>query len=196
MRFLFIIFYSSILINSAYGQTPVSKHKKQIDVPWDLTCVHRNIYSLDLRLKKYPFNIADTVKLVSFRYHNNNYPIQKGHITSDSLIEEKILNSEEIGNLTDILYNYVPRKESNFGSETQCFFPRNAVLFIDKHGMVKEFVLICFHCSRFESSSDNWWDWTNCDQKSEKIHQFFISAGIKFGTDKSIMEYPGESDDN
>jgi hypothetical protein len=144
--------------------------------------------------------VSDTIILVSFRYHKNNYPINQHHISFDSIIEKRVLNKAEIGQLTDILYNNVAKKHGNIGSVNMCFFPRNAIpwsgiytiLFIDKTGQLREYVLLCFHCDRYEPSSDGIWLWDPCNQKLEMIHRFFISAGIKFGTDRSIQEYPGE----
>lgn len=124
----------------------------------------------------YPFNISDTVKLVSFRYHNNNQ-------------------------FTDVLYNNVTKNfgKSNaihIGSVSQCFDPRNAVLFIDKTGKLKAYVLICFHCRRFLQNPEKpGWNWDFCDQKFEMIRQFFISTGIRYGTDLSVNEFPGELDE-
>ena len=162
----------------------------------DENCIYRNKYTETERLKFYPFNVSDTIKLISFRYHNNNYPINKDHITIDSLVEEKTLSKEEVARLTDILYNNVPRRPGNIHAILECFEPRNAVLFIDKSGKLKEYMLICFHCRRFESSSsEKFGEWDICNQKSEMIRKFFVSAGMKFGTDLSISEYPGECDD-
>ena len=69
-----------------------------------------------------------------------------------------------------------------------CFYPRNAILFIDKTGKLREYLLLCFHCYRYESSSDNIMLWDPCNQKIEMIRRFFVSAGIKYGPDLK-MEY-------
>ena len=173
---------------------PIPTHKVPKD-GYDRDCVHRNLYTETQRSHFFPFNVADSVKLVSFRYHNNNYPVRKDHIISDSLIEQRLLTKSEVNQLTDLIYNYGPKKKHDINYVTECFWPRNAVLFIDKSGQLRAYMLICFHCRRYENSTDNMWPWNDCDQKSEMIHQFFISAGIKFGTDLTIEEYPGECDD-
>jgi hypothetical protein len=111
------------------------------------------------------------------------------------LIEVKGLSKTETNNLKDILYNIFYRKQHNYCSMTQCFFPRNAILFYDKLGHLKEYILICFHCSMQEVSSNKIYFGSNCIQKMDNLQQFFISSGLKFGTDKTIELYPGEISD-
>jgi hypothetical protein len=64
---------------------------------------------------------------------------------------------------------------------------------LDKFGRLKEYILICFHCDRHEESSGkiNYGD--ECIQKIEKLREFFVSRGLKFGTDTAIDAYPGEN---
>ena len=59
------------------------------------------------------------------------------------------MTKTETNELTDILYNNFYKKLPNYGTLTQCFFPRNAILFLDKSGYLKEYILICFHCDSF-----------------------------------------------
>jgi len=181
----------------AMGQIspPPGPHHRTPKEGYDRDCVHRNIYTETHRSHFFPFNVADSVKLVSFRYHNNSYPIKKGYIINDSLIEQRLLTKSEVNQLTDIIYNTGVKKNNGIASLTECFWPRNAVLFIDKSGQLRAYVLICFHCNRSENSNDGMRPWDDCYQKSEMIHQLFISAGIKYGTDLTISNYPGECDD-
>ncbi len=190
-----LVFIVSTLGSSicGYAQSPPGAPPE--GAGFDKTCVYRRKFSESERLKFYPFSVADTIKLISFRYHDNNYPISKEHITNDSLVEEKTLSKEEVAKLTDILFNNVAKRPGNIRSVSDCFEPRNAVVFIDKSGKLKEYMLICFHCRRFESSSpEKFYTWNICDQKSEMIRKFFVTADVKFGTDLSISEYPGECD--
>jgi hypothetical protein len=172
-----------------------AKEIKLPDPKGNLNCFYKPKYSEVQRNQFYPFNIADTIKLISFRYHRHNYPIKGDTLLIDSLIEVKVLSKTEINKLTDILYNNFYKKQPNYGSITQCFFPRNAILFYDKTGHLKEYILICFKCSNHKESSDKIYFGSDCSQKMENLHQFFISSGIKFGTDKTIDLYPGEISD-
>jgi uncharacterized protein CbrC (UPF0167 family) len=161
----------------------------------NLNCVYKQKFSAAERNRFYPFDIARTIKLASFRYHQKDYPIKNGAVIRDSLIEFKTLTEAQTNDLTDILYNNLYKTQPNYGLSTQCFLPRNAILFLDQSGQVKDYILICFHCDTHRESSheinfgDEW------IQKMEKLRQFFVSVGVQFGTDKNVEKYPGESFD-
>lgn len=189
-----------LLFVNAFSAIAQFEGTKTFSVPklkGDLSCVYKSKYSVTQRNQFYPFNIADSIKLVSFRYHNkNSCPVRNDTLLVDSLIEIKTLDRDEINRLTDILYNNFYKKFPNYGSLTQCFFPRNAILFFDKAGKLKEYILICFHCNRHEESSDAIVFGSDCTQKIDKLSQFFISVGLKLGTDKNIDTYEGEQEDD
>jgi hypothetical protein len=140
----------------------------------------------------YPFGAAEKVKLVSFRFHRNNYPVRRDSLLVDSLIETRTLTKNQLIKLTDILYNNIYRAQPNYGVTTLCFFPRNAILFFDRTGKLIEYINICFHCDNYGSSSDKIWLGDNCEQKMDKLRKFFVSAGVLFGTDPHIDQYLGE----
>ncbi|QEC68223.1 hypothetical protein FRZ67_13280 [Panacibacter ginsenosidivorans] len=192
-----LILLTLLFVNAfpSAGQPTKDKQQKIQKLKGDLNCVYKPKYSETQRNQFYPFNIADTIKLVSFRYHNHNYPIKKDTLIADSLIEIKSLTKDEVNVLTDILYNNFYKQNPNYGELTQCYFPRNAILFFDKSGKLKEYILICFHCNRHEESSDSVVFGSECTQKIEKLRQFFVSTGLKFGTDNNINIYEGESDE-
>lgn len=194
MRLLLLILVLAGHLQSVTGQT-TRKQIKPRKLTGDLNCVYKPKYSATQRDRLYPFSIDGTIKLVSFRYHRNNYPISNDTILVDSLVEVKPLTKDEIHKLSDILYNNFYKIVPNYGTLTQCFYPRNAILFFDNSGHLKEHILICFHCDRHSESSEeiNWGD--ECSQKLEKLRRFFISAGLRFGTDKTIELYPGEAYD-
>ena len=187
-----------LFIVGQFQNLTAQTNAKEIKLPkpkGDLNCFYKPKYSKVQRNQFYPFNISDTIKLVSFRYHRHNYPIKGDTLLIDSLTEIKVLTKAEINNLTDILYNNFYKQQPNYGSLTQCFFPRNAILFYDKVGQLKERILLCFHCDRHEESSDKIYFGSDCTQKMEKLRQFFVLSGLKFGTDKTVDLYSGESPD-
>ncbi|MES2777286.1 MAG: hypothetical protein V4722_24120 [Bacteroidota bacterium] len=191
MRPLILITFLIGCLKNVRGQ----KVENQVELPrlkGNFNCIYKPKYSPAQRKKFYPFKIAATIKLVSFRYHNDNSPFKNDTLLTDSLVEVKSLTKTEVDGLTDILYNNFYKTQPNYGSLTQCFYPRNAILFLDRSGHLKEYVLICFHCDRHEESSDKIYFGNDCTQKMEKLRLFFVSAGIKFGTDRSIDLYPGE----
>ena len=159
----------------------------------DLNCRYIKKFNEEERLKFYPFNISDTVKLASFRFHTNSYPFHKDYVVIDSLIEFITLTQKEVNKLTDILYNNFYKQQPNYEVFSMCFFPRNAIVFIDSKGKIREHVNICFHCDNYGRSSDEISLGDNCEQKMEKLRKLFKSVGVKFGTDRTIDEYPGEN---
>jgi len=197
MRHSIFILLALGLAEVGQGQTPPGVTIKE-DKNLDKNCFYRGKYSEEERMRMYPFSISDTVKLVSFRYHKKNCPVRENTIITDSLLEEVILTKSQLNQFTDVLYNNITKNRGNpnadhIGSVAQCNEPRNAVLYVDKTGKLKAYVLICFHCSRFVKHPEKAeWNWDYCDQKFEMIRQFFVSAGIKYGTDLMIKEFPGE----
>ncbi len=159
----------------------------------DLNCVYKPKYSSVERRKFYPFNVYHNVKIGSFRYHKDIDLIKGFKTLNDSLLKSRLLTYNEIDALTDILYNNHYKKKPNYGSVIQCFYPRNAILFYDEAGNVRESILLCFHCDRHENSADRINFGDNCSQKMEKLRLFFISLGFNYGTDRSIDSYPGEN---
>jgi hypothetical protein len=183
---------SILFVASVNGQTTPRIITPRSKEGMDENCVYNNKYSESHRLGFYPLNVSDTIKLISFRYHKNDYPVQRGHLVYDSILEMKILTKTDINKLTDILYNYVSNRQGNIRSAKTCFEPRNAILFIDRVGHVREYALISFSCDQFETSSSQIEKWDPCHQKAEMILRLFMSAGIKYGTDLSMHNYPGE----
>ncbi|WP_153797572.1 hypothetical protein [Foetidibacter luteolus] len=194
MKLLTLTLFISALFTDATGQKIADSSKRSIYKDYQ-KCKYVSKYTPAQRSRFYPFSIGDSVKLVSFRYHRNNCPVQEGKIFEDSLIEQKVLNTTELEKLTDILYNnfYYRQPQCCVSSITQCFFPRNAILFLDRTDQLKESILICFHCNRIEKSSEAMILGDNCNGKMEKLRQFFISSGIEFGTNTTIDIYPGET---
>lgn len=194
MKHLFLL----LLVVAQFPQLLAQSKGRTLKVPvtkGDLNCAYINKYSAAQRRQFYPFSVSDSIKLVSFRYHRQNYPIKGDSVMLDSLVEIRSLSADEIDKLTDIIYNNVYKIRPNYGAMTQCFFPRNAILFYGRDGKLKESVLLCFHCDEYERSTRKVNFGSNCVQKMEKLRAYFTSLGLKFGTDKAVMRYPGESDD-
>lgn len=190
---LFITLFVGCFV-SAFAQEPdtIQMEQKMFKPKGNPACIYKNKYSVAERNKIYPFSIADTIKLVSFRYHRKNIAIAKDTVITDSLIETTVLSSLQVDSLTDILYNTFYKKMPNYGSVTQCNFPRNAILFFDKSGKLKEYIIFCFHCDRHEESSDKISMGDECSQKMEKLKHFFITMNIKYGTNTDVDSFPGE----
>lgn len=179
-----------IALNSA-GQAPPGPPK--IVIGANHNCIYKKKYSLEERLKMFQFEEGDTVKLVSFLYMSRNLPVSGNNVIKEKLKETKVLSYAETATLTDILYNNFIIKSSGIGRLEMCFTPRNAILVFTKDGKLKNVILICFHCNRFESSHKDLDLGETCDQKMAMVRGFFVSKGVYFGTDMKVYSYPGES---
>lgn len=160
-------------------------------------CIYKPRYSPQKRLTFYPFNKSDTIKLISFKYHGEGYiPIKDSLLVQDSLIEEKVLSKTGIDSLTDYFYNiyHRPVKGTLIGHMTQCYFPRSAIVYLNKEGKVIEYMEICFHCMTYSIPDDKELTFgLLCSQVLDKLYEFFQFQGLKFGMDPTIDSYTGES---
>ena len=109
--------------------------------------------------------------------------IKNGKLNYSSIIEIKELNYEQIGKLTNVIYNTTVRKPSNYVSPGfDCYTPRNALIFYDRNGRIFDYLEICFECMRDESQSHKVTIGTYCNQKYDLLKGLFIKFGIKYGT--------------
>lgn len=179
-----------MFVTCQLNNTVAQKQPKLLSIKGNTNCVYKAKYSAKQRHQFYLFNTANTIKLISFSYKNSKYPFTNDTLINDSLIEVKTLSKIETDQLTDIIYNNIYKKNPNYGTIRQCWIPHNAILFLDKQGKLKEFISICFHCDRYKGSSEKINLGDDCDQKMGKLRLYFVSLGVKFGTDPNI-EYGG-----
>jgi hypothetical protein len=101
MRYVLFILLTLGLYKPVHGQKTqkIIREDKKIDQ----NCFYHAKYTPDERRKIYPFSVSDTVKLVSYRYHDNNYPVRVNMVIKDSLVEEIILSKSQVNQFTDIL---------------------------------------------------------------------------------------------
>jgi hypothetical protein len=183
----------------------MKRHKDDFD-----DCVFTNRYSINQRLKRYPFSKA--VKIIAVSYPTS-YPkadiqiddpirisdsllkirndtlskeglhVKNGELNYASIKEIKVLNKAQINKLTNIIYNTNYKvKDFNVYEKGECFDPRNAIVFFDKDGKVFDYLEICFECLNTESKSNKITVGTLCTQKYEILRKYLISLGIKYGT--------------
>jgi len=86
-------------------------------------------------------------------YYRDSLARRNGTVFYPKLFEIKTLIPSQVDTLTDLTYNYgfklkykSKRKVYFIGRLTQCYNPRNAILFLDKNNNVFEFIEICFEC--------------------------------------------------
>src|SRR4029453_5774534 len=103
MRFILMILLQLTATTIVFSQPEEIERDPQ-------RCVYKQKYPPKKRLKFYPFNISDSILLVSFPFHSDNYPINRDGYMKDSLIEIIPLDKSNIKQLTDILFNNFYRK--------------------------------------------------------------------------------------
>lgn len=164
-------------------------------------------YTIAQRLKKYPYSKAAKILAVSYLYYvEPNTPLfsdtlhptkaftyiekqqQKGLVITknkldySTLLEFKILNQDQINQLTNIIFNtdYQKKMGYNRSHGISCFEPRNSLIFFNKKGKVFDHIDICFHCHNYSSQSNKIDIGELCNQKFDLLKSFFISSGIKY----------------
>lgn len=92
------------------------------------------------------------------------------------------LTQEGIDSLTDILYNWTMRGEPGIMVFNQCYIPRNAILFVNKKGLVTDYIEICFQCRHMHTTAKKIKKVSECTGHWSMVKQFFIDHGINIGT--------------
>ncbi|TCC93769.1 hypothetical protein EZ428_03075 [Pedobacter frigiditerrae] len=194
MKYIVIIFSILLSVNT-FGQV-----RKKIKPPVE-SDVKSNKFgrisniNFSTRIKKYPFNKAVQIQLVSFEdptgggqrdstkkiIYNQNMPKSYFAVCINPFKEIKTLNYIQVDKLTDILFNYGPLGENHICSFGACYSPHNAILFLDENGKVFDFIEICFHCLHMYSFSKKLDVENECDHTINMISEFFKVSGIKYG---------------
>lgn len=170
-------------------------------------CTFTYQYTIAQRLKKYPYSKAAKILAVSYLYYLEPDPSQfsdtlhptktftykekqqqkglviiKNKLDYSTLLEYKILNQDQINQLTNIIFNTDYQKKMGYITShlRSCFEPRNSLIFLNKKGKVIDHIDICFHCHDYSSQSNNIGIGIICNQKYDILKRFFISAGIKY----------------
>ncbi len=113
---------------------------------------------------KYP--ILDT-----FRLFNRIY----------SAYEVVELNQNQIDSLSNLMLNYTTNRKVKYATRTEscCYKPRNAIIFLDKNGIPVLNYEICFDCNREKTYPDKFIDCA----KIALFKNFFKQYGIHYGID-------------
>jgi hypothetical protein len=166
-------------------------------------CFYKNKYNAEQRHQFFPFNTADTIRLVSFEAMQPNYGIEPVKHPMDTveifiplavnnfklnthrIIENKLLRLSDIDSLTNLMYNvgFLSQKAYNYSDlSPSCYNPRNAILFINSKGVITQYIEFCFGCRRYFKSSSKIVMGEFCEQKFELLKKYFLSEGLQYGT--------------
>ena len=208
-QFIFIV--AVFWIHLAFGQgnnseekttRPATEKESKIQKR-NQNCIKQTNKSFTIRLRNYPFNLSTQIQLVSFRGIDtskdqdmidvDSLPRQNDTVCYSKLKEVKNLTFKDVDKLTDILYNFGYQGQTwtpgvtYIGTMTQCYNPRNAILFLDKNGKAFEFIEICFECRKTRESSQKIFLGQMCEQKLDMFKDFFKTVGIEYGIKKDVV---------
>ena len=198
-----------------YSYSPTKAQEKLINKY--ITCTNLHRYTASQRRAFFPFGQAKNIRLISYKspgpyldtvldgrdyvpipaedtIMQNFIPtgINNFKVNYRRVVELKDLSIAGIDSLTDILYNVgnTPVKNlPNFGTMGyNCYVPRNAILFMDAEGKVTQYIEYCFGCERYFYSSSKTKSIDYCEQKLDMLAVFFLSQGVKYGTEKMDNE--------
>ncbi len=143
-------------------------------------CQHNGNLSYKERLDIYPFNAAAKIQVISFSSAERRAPIENDSVLTSKAKEIITLNTEQITDLTDILYNYNYSKRLQVWSITRngCYYPRHAVVFLDEHDKVIGYIEYCFQCLGYETDLPMESTGVFCDGKYELLEEYFKKIGI------------------
>ncbi len=156
-------------------------------------CVETSRFTSKQRLKNYPFKNATEIKLISFDlpdslYAGGELPLTNGFIDNNKVIEDIKLSPFQIDSLTQILYNINYKGFFYTIYESQCYSPRNAIIFNNLKGKTIAFIELCFECHNHRLSSKKVKSGDFCDEKYEQLRTYFRQCGILFGTQEKVYE--------
>jgi hypothetical protein len=163
----------------------------------NFVCVKYNNIDFATRLKDYPYNVACKIQFVSFvnsidstetqeRKVNDSLPVLNDTVCYSRLNEVRTLTHAEIDLLSDIVYNYGYKGPVSFVAVSNCYIPRNAILFLDCSGKLLEFIEICFDCERMRESSEKVSLGEVCEQKFNMVKDLFRKVGIEYGVTRGM----------
>lgn len=158
-------------------------------------CQHRNLYAVEQRNSFYPFNKASKILLVSFKCIPQEvvgddtlciatFPIENKKVAMNKMHETIYLNKSQTDALTDLLYNVGYREKPTIRTIIKCYYPHNAILFMDDRNNVFEYIELCFTCQRNVVSSERIETGEFCTEKYELLKLLFKKFGIKYTGDQ------------
>jgi hypothetical protein len=160
-------------------------------------CRHNGHLSAAQRRRIYPFNMAASVEVISFK---GVYEYDYGEITSPVLpsdtiqhqqaikhqppkpdtTERVVLTPAQIDELTDILYNYNYSKRLMIGTTVVlgCWEPRQSILWRDGDGKIFGSVEVCFKCAATYATIPEGTYGIFCADKYAMLKCYFMRLGI------------------
>lgn len=141
-------------------------------------CMYKKNSKVDVS-KKYPFNLATKIIWVSWKSDEKEMPKTIKDYTKEEIGWENFSDSISInqlnkGKLADILFNYKYAVKGTYDLSSKCYFPRDAVLFLDKTGKLIDYVEMCFECTDYRLMTIKW-KFDFCEGKLDLLKKYKTS---------------------
>jgi hypothetical protein len=155
----------------------------------------KKVYKIDQSNLEFPFDKTIKIKIVSFEYfyqtvsesffvsemkYNETVPKINNKLDSTRINEIEILEINKVIELIEIL-NQKPKNQKSIASSSNCFNPRNSIVFLDENDTIIEHIDLCFECLNYKIfSKEKFIDFEV--EKMLKLKLFFSENGVQFGT--------------
>jgi hypothetical protein len=148
-------------------------------------CVPDKRFSVLKAGKRYPFKQAKSVLIGSF-INEEMVRIPRtddGLPDLDRINEQIVLSPAGTDSLLGILYQTKFRdRPAGFRYAPVCYFPRNAIIFLDAEDRPFAFIELCFQCGHYASYPENRFKIHMCEDKIWELRAFLRREGILYAT--------------
>ncbi len=162
-----------------------AKPKPGLPVPEtyaDENCYHNGTKTVAQRRNIYPFNTASRIWVIAFPENTGKAPIVKDKILFSKTIEHIQVDSLQVDQLTDVLYNYNYDPRTNLFDQTAaaCYNPRHAIVFTDLKNKVISYIEICIECQHIKSTLPESSLGIFCEGKYKLLEDWLRRTGITY----------------
>lgn len=174
--------------NSEIKQTEHHEQEILLDDYGEQECIYKK--DTTLKSNKFPFNISDKIKVISYKDYNvvavteksseiyvPDSVIENGKVVVPNIYETITLNSQQIDSLYSILFNYKTKREGNVTTAMSCYVPRHSIIFYKKNKPIA-FIEICFECEKIKKSNVIPYYFDFCSDKWCMLQNYFKWIGI------------------
>lgn len=169
--------------------------KNNFSYDYSKSCEKTSNFSLENRLKNYPFNVSKKIVFISYlqkdslKEHGpngtqltiylNKLKAKESKFYIHDVHQSYLLNNSNIDELTNLFYNIGEINETNLTVMTSgCFYYKNAILFLDENNYLIDYIKFSFDCRREESSNSILTTGKICIYKLNLIEGLFNKYGI------------------
>lgn len=186
-KFLLLLFSLLFFLGCGY-EYQERKYNRQS------SCTRNNNFTVEERNQLSPFAETSKIAIVSFKNRkideSNYLDLMKyfkqlnsdySNFSMDDFDEALIINDEQKNQLTNLIYNYGEKKETEYYYTKMCYFPHNAILFLNDDLTLNGFIEICFDCESYRSSNYDIYNLGDfCRNKVNSLKDIFLTSGIQF----------------